>query len=227
MPSTMVLTSVQSGAAVNLTFPVSEFSPSRLGTSWIEMLHEEYKTIPKIEYFNTKTGAILTSAQAGTSPTTYIDLHSPGLTRPLCRPVRRPIVQLPEDEFGPVSPPRPTPYEVLGTTPSWVVLTGPNGFPPLITWHCGSRHPRTLSGTEYEPGTAQLGAGIVTWVSNNTLYAERLDSGRRWHWTRNGVNFINPVHTANAIYAIEECRSPRCGGEQQHPFMITASLAGL
>jgi hypothetical protein len=107
----------------------------------------------------------------------------------------------------------------------WVVLWQLPGHPEqLLAWRCGARKPRVL--TAHLASSAQYAAGIVTWIARGgTLYAERLSSGRVWRW-RSPYRFRHAVHTANTVFAVENCPTEcqmRFGGNR----VLDASLAGL
>ena len=85
--------------------------------------------------------------------------------------------------------------------------------------------PPTLVTTHllYSP---QFSAGIVSWISRGSiLYAERLATRRRWHWTT-PYGFEKASHTANRIYTIENCPAT-CQARRHGNRVVTASLRGL
>jgi hypothetical protein len=145
-----------------------------------------YKEAPTKLLFNLCTGAYEVAPTQ--SEATYLDLSAPSPLQPLCAPVTR-------------SPG----VEVDGVSGRWVVMVQEplnSRDDKLLAWRCGSNRAKILA---VGPVTsAQLGAGIVTWVLRGAVYAQRLATGRTWRWKAR-YPFDSAVHTSKMVYGGETC----------------------
>ena len=109
-----------------------------------------------------------------------VDLDRPGLTRPLCAPLRRSLDPWAGDPYvnGP-------PYLPMAVEDRWAVELVPGRrvaeAPPgsVRLWRCGHRRPRVLA--RCHCGDASIGAGMVAWRGRRAN-AFDVASGRRRSW---------------------------------------------
>lgn len=205
---TMTLTSIRTGTSRTITYPGALY-PVGLGSTFVKMFEAEPE-VEKTRFFNLNTGAITTVPE---SYVKYVDLDKANPSQPLCPPVRR-ASELLFTKFG--SYRVPGPVEVSG---HWVVMERGS---TLIAWRCGAKRPHILS-RQLLHFSAQFGAGIVTWLSHGSvIHALDLRMGRHLQWTGR-YGFSSVVHTANALYAVENCPID-CEKSGQSNRVVMASL---
>ncbi len=216
-----ILTSLTSGETTRVEAPritAEHWVPWAIGKTWIEIRTAAYHGNSTDVLFNLATRQLI--EESPSSYTTYLDLDASNPVRPLCRPVRIPKPYIPPGansvELYPAS---------VATEHGWVVMSNLYAHPEeILAWHCGQRQPRVV--TTRLLHTPQFGSGIVTWIAHGSiLYAEQLATGRRWHWTT-PYGFAAASHTANRIYAVENCPAA-CQARKQGNRVVTASLRGL
>jgi hypothetical protein len=227
-----IVTDLRSGAAASVAIPAAIMpNPfvTGLGRVWIE---DEVSASPFqppfVTLFDPTTGDLRQRPQL--SATTYLDLDASQPVQLLCAPVQLPGRIEVNTLGGPPVREEQRFAHVVGASGSWVLFTeGEGEGSALLAWRCGAPRARTIS-----PGASsdQLGAGVVTWLAQEdhppytvVLYAERLATGRRWHW-RSRYGFEKAFHTRSALYASEDCPAA-CRARGEVAPIVEVSLARL
>ncbi len=107
-------------------------------------------------------------------PRRALDLDRPGLSRPLCAPLRRTATPWTDRDL-----PRTDPYAEMLYARPWAVEALPGGT--VRAWRCGERRPRVLA--KRCACSAQLGNGLVAWRGRDGVRAVDLATGRRRSWS--------------------------------------------
>jgi hypothetical protein len=202
----------------------------RLGDDWME---EEGignpSQEPPVTLFNPSTGEVVPLPETGAHA--YVDVNAANPVQPLCPPVALPVRTRDLIEFHRPVGTRAESWKVIGVSHGWIVAL--DFSDELIAWHCDTAAPHLIA-ERPDPGSVQVGAGIVTWLeddeSGGLLFAERLSTGRRWDWASR-YGFITglpltAVHTSRAVYAAENCPAACVAHREVEP-IVKASLTGL
>lgn len=235
-------TDLRTGLASEVPIPASLGGPLvlRLGDQWMEemTLSSPFEE-PRLTLFNPRTSAVVPLPETGASA--YVDLNAASPVQPLCAPIVLPLRTRYLVKAHRPAGTREESWRVIGVSRGWVLATDFTGA--LMAWRCGTPAPERIAS---HPGSVQVGAGIVTWLESEkaapyaaVLFAERLSTGRRWHWRsryafrtgpdlfqEGGVPISTAVHTSRAVYAAEECPAA-CAARHEVAPIVKASLTGL
>lgn len=179
---------------------VRTYDADAIGSRWIEGLDPDNPA----SWIDWRTGA--TRTDDGT-PRDTVDLDAPGLTRPLCAPLRRPLAE-------------------VGGTARFGSYRYDDGFgvgdvreaSPLTIQRCGQAEPTVIDPAGVLDTMAQLGSGAVTWPDGGLTavwaYLPRCDARLRW-----GIPDAAIAHTSRSVYVA-------AGGELRR-LDLPAGCAGL
>jgi len=146
-------------------------APVKVGSRWLSLRYQGYHWTAT-GYLNLRTGERRFEADLGAAE--HADLDAPGLSQPLCAPVKRP--RNPQDPYNETEPFGPV--TVSGRNVVFARYDENAAGAELLAWRCGHARPQRLA----ECGNCNLYAvsgDRVVWATAYGLRTVNLRTGRR------------------------------------------------